>query len=260
MNSGLIHKTAVVDAGAQLGAGVEIGPYACIEAGAVIGDGCRIGPHACVYGSTTLGPGCRVHASAVLGDVPQDTAYETCTSFVRIGRDCVIREGVTIHRGTKPDTATTVGDGCLLMAFSHLAHNVRLGRGVILANGVLLAGYVSVDDGAFLSGNAMVHQFCRVGTLAMMGGGSGVSVDLPPFCTTAPVTMNRLLGLNVVGMRRAGLAQEERTAVRRAYRALFQEGRRPADAMARLRADHPAPAVETLCRFVEQSSRGICRP
>jgi len=256
----MIHRTAIVEDGAQLGAEVAIGPYAYVAAGAAIGDGCRIGPHACVYGATTLGPGCRVHASAVLGDVPQDTAYADCPSFVRIGRDCVIREGVTVHRGTKPDTATVVGDGCMLMAFSHLAHNVQLGRGVFLANGVLLAGYVSVGDGAFLSGNAMVHQFCRVGTLAMMGGGSGTSVDLPPFCTTMPVTMNRLLGLNVVGMRRAGFSPGLRTAIKRAFHRLFREGLRPVDAIAALRADGPVPEVETLCAFVEQSSRGICRP
>lgn len=254
----MIHETAIIDKGAALGANVRVGPYTCIGADVRIGDDCVIGPRVTILPHTALGPRCEVHAGAVLGDVPQDTAFEACRSHVRIGAGCVLREGVTIHRGTEPESVTEVGDGCWLMGFSHVAHNCRLAPGVIVANGALLAGYVSVGERAFISGNCVIHQFCRVGRLAMLGGGCAVSKDVPPFCLLSPVTLNGLAGLNVVGMRRAGLSPEERRAVKKAFTILFRSGKNVPEALACIRDALPSPLAAELCDFVEASKRGIC--
>lgn len=253
-----IHSTAIIEDGVVLGSDVEVGPYAYILAGAVIGDGCRIGPHVTIYGSVKLGAGSEVHATAVLGDTPQDTGFDGGESFVVIGSDCIIREGVTIHRGSKDGTTTVVGSGCMLMAFSHVAHNVELADGVIVANGALLAGYVTVGANAFISGNVAVHQFVRIGRLAMLGGGTMVSKDVPPFCTTHPLRTNKLLGLNVIGMRRAGIGGDGRSAVKAAFKALYHSGVNVTRAAATLAETCDGGPVREMLDFIESSKRGIC--
>lgn len=236
----------------------SIHPTALIEDGAVIGEDVDIGPYAVILRGTSVGPRCHIHAGAVIGDLPQDLAFRPTDSFVRIGADCVIREHVTIHRGTKPETATVVDDGCMLMANSHLGHNVRLGSRVILANGVLLGGYVEVGDGAFISGNVSVHQFVRVGRLAMLGGNCAVSKDVPPFCTTPGVSRNVVAGLNVVGMRRAGFTPADRLQVKRAFTLLYRSGLNVSQALERMRQEGAAGAALELLQFVAESRRGIC--
>ena len=254
-----IHPTAVVDHGALLGAGVVVGPFAVIERDTQIGDGCVIGPHVVIHRYTSIGSACRIHAGAVIGDLPQDLAFKPDTvSYVRLGARCWIREGVTIHRGTKPDTVTEVGDDCFLMVNSHLAHNVKLGNGVILVNGALLAGYAEVGDNAFISGNAVVHQFVRIGRLAMLGGVSGVSKDVPPFCTAKSHEANQILGLNVVGLRRAGFKPEERQALRSAFKILYRSGLNISQAVERIRAEFKETIIIEFCDFIESSKRGIC--
>ncbi len=253
-----IHSSAIVEAGAQLGMNVQVGPGAFIEKGAVIGDGCVIGPHAVIYRWTTLGRGCRVHAQAVIGDAPQDLAFKDQDSFVRIGDECVLREHVTIHRGTKEGTATVVGDQCFLMANSHLGHNVRLGNRVIIANAVLLAGYVEVGDRAFLSGGAGVHQFVRIGRLAMIGGMGVMTKDVPPFCTTRSGSLNGLDGFNLVGMRRAGFTPEDRRIVKETYRLLYRSGLNVSQALEKIRAQFPGGLAGEMVDFIAASKRGIC--
>lgn len=253
-----IHPTAVVEDGAELEEGVGVGPYAFIEAGARVGAGCVIGPHVVIYRATTLGPDGRVHAGAVLGDSPQDLSFKGGDSYVSIGAGCTIREGVTIHRGTKEGTRTEVGEGCFLMAFSHLAHNVRLGNNVILANGALLGGYVEIDDGAFLSGNVVVHQFCHIGRLAMLGGCCGISQDVPPFCMTQSVAFNQVVGLNVVGLRRAGMSAPDRSSIKTAFAHVYRSGLGVKEAVRRIRSEFDSgPAIE-FADFIAASERGIC--
>ncbi len=237
----------------------HVHPTAVLEEGAELADDVEVGPHAVIFKRVTIGPGCRIHAGAVIGDIPQDLAFKGVESRVRIGARCIIRENVTIHRGTKEGTETVVGDDCFLMAGSHLAHNVRLGNKVILANGVLLAGYVDVGDGAFISGNTGVHQFVRIGRLAMVSGNAGLSKDVPPFCTTRAVTMNRAAGVNTIGLRRAGFSPEQRGQVREAFKILFASGLNISQALERLRKDYSDGPVVELADFIQASKRGICR-
>jgi len=178
-----IHPSAVIDPAADIGSNVTIGPHCVIERDTVIGDDCKLGPGVIVHPYVTLGPRCTVHAHAVIGDLPQDMAFDAdCVSHVEIGPDNVLREYVTVHRGTKPDTVTRIGSGGYFMASSHVAHNCQIGDKVIFANGATLGGYVSVGEAAFLSGHVVVHQFCRVGRLTMLSGQSAASKDIPPFC------------------------------------------------------------------------------
>lgn len=254
----MIHASAIIEPGAELGANVSVGPFSYIEAQTRIGDGCVIGPRVSILRYTTLGAGCEVHSGAVLGDLPQDLSFRGAESYVRIGDRCVIREGVTIHRGTKDGTTTEIGEACFLMGYSHFAHNVKLGARVIVVNGALLAGYVEVGDGAFISGNVVIHQFTRIGRLAILGGACGLNKDVPPFCMTRPLSLNRVVGLNVIGLRRAGVDAAGRLAIKRAFNLLYRSGLNVSDAVARLRGEWTGgPAIE-LADFIENSRRGIC--
>lgn len=253
-----VHRTAWVSESAMLGAEVEVGPFAVIGDGVRVGDGCRIGPHAVLHTGTVLAERCTVHAHAVIGDVPQDLSFELVKSGVSVGAGTVMREGVTIHRGTRADTITEVGAGCFLMANSHVAHNCRLGDRAILANGVLLAGYVDVGAGAFLSGNCLVHQFTRIGPLAMLSGGCAVGKDVPPCCTVPALTVNRVAGLNVIGMRRAGFLPNDRLAVKRAFALLYRSGLNVSQAVEAMQREAENGRAREFADFLRESKRGIC--
>jgi UDP-N-acetylglucosamine acyltransferase len=254
-----IHPTAVIEPGAELGEGVTIGAFAYVDRDVKLGDRCVLGPHTTILRYSTLGAGCKVHAGAVVGDVPQDLAFQDQESYVTIGENCVIREGATVHRGTKPGTTTAVGEGCLLMAQSHLAHNVKLGNQVIVANGALLAGYVEVGDRAFISGNCLVHQFTRVGRLAMMAGASAVQKDVLPFCITRSVSPNTLMGLNVVGLRRAGFTAGDRRILKQALMVLYASNLNTSQAVETLEHEFDSALVHEWCDFIRASKRGICK-
>lgn len=253
-----IHPSAVISSRAELGKNVEIGPLVVIEDDVRIGDGSMIGPHVVIHRYTSIGAGTSVHAGAVLGDLPQDLAFGGARSYVKIGDRCVIREGVTINRGTKEETSTIVGNECFLMAFSHLGHNVILGQGVIMANGALLAGYVEVGDRAFISGNAVVHQFTRIGRLAMLSGLSGTGKDVPPFCVVAGVRRNQVAGLNIVGLRRAGITPEERKQIKAAFDLLYRSGLNFGQALEKMKTEFPAGPAAEIWQFAEGSKRGLC--
>jgi UDP-N-acetylglucosamine acyltransferase len=253
-----IHPTAVVDPGSVIGDHVTIGPFAFVDRDTQIGEDCVIGPHSTILRHTSLGRGCRVHAGAVLGDLPQDLSFQDDLSYVKIGMNCVLREGVTIHRGTKKGTSTVVGNDCFLMANSHLGHNVQLGNDVIVANGALLAGYVEVGERAFISGNVVIHQFVRIGRLSMLSGSSAVGKDVPPFCMTVAVSRNRVGGVNIIGLRRAGIGLDDRQAIRNAFKILYHSGLNVSQALDRIKKEFTQPAVQEFCAFIEASKRGIC--
>jgi UDP-N-acetylglucosamine acyltransferase len=253
-----IHPTAVVDPAARIGPGCRIGPHAVIDGHVVLGPGCEVGPGAFITGHTSIGARNRIHAGAVLGDSPQDLKYDGAPTRLRIGDDNTFREHVTIHRSSRPDHDTVIGNGNLFMAGSHVGHNCHLGDHNILANGALLAGHVTLDHRAFISGNCLVHQFCRVGRLALMQGGAAISRDLPPFCIARGD--NGIAGLNVIGLRRAGFKSEDRTTLRAAYRRLFRSRQPLASNLAAARSEfvHSDVAME-LIEFVAAARRGVCR-
>jgi UDP-N-acetylglucosamine acyltransferase len=249
------HPTAIVAASAELGDAVEIGPYAVIEGETRIGDRCELRAHSVVKRFVELGPDNVVHEGAVIGGEPQDISFAGGPTRLRVGARNRIREGVTIHRSSEPDGLTDVGCDGLFMAYSHIAHDCRIGDRVIMANNVALAGHVEIQDRAFLSGGVVVHQFCRVGRLAMIGGNTKLVQDALPFVTTDG-DPGRAVGLNVVGLRRAGLKSTDLRALKEAYRLLLRASLRLDDAlqaMARI-AD---PRVEELIGFVRGSKRGF---
>lgn len=254
-----IHPTAIIHSGAEIGSNVSIGPFSFIDEQVRINDNTVIGPHVIVYRYTSIGQESSIHAHAVLGDLPQDTSFQDIKSYVRIGSNCIIREGVTIHRGTKPETTTEVGTNCFLMVNSHLAHNVKLGNHVTIANGALLAGYAEVGDRAFISGNCVIHQFVRIGRLAMLSGGCGIGKDVPPFCTTKNYDINIVVGLNVIGMRRVGISPKERQIIKQVFHVLYKSGLNVTQAVTRIRQEHTSKFALEICSFIEGSERGICK-
>jgi UDP-N-acetylglucosamine acyltransferase len=252
----MIHPTAIIHPKAQLDSTVAVGPYVVIDEHVVLGPNCRIGPHAYLTGHTIIGQENRFHAGCVIGDAPQDLKYKDEPTRLRIGDHNVFREHVTVHRSNKPAEDTVLGSNNFLMAHSHVGHNVLLGHHVIIANGVLLAGHVTVDDRAFLSGNCLVHQFVRVGTLAMMQGGSAISKDLPPF--TVARGDNGICGLNAVGLRRAGFSPQQRLELKKLYHFLFRSGRNLRDALAAAGQEFTSEPAQTMLRFLSGTKRGVC--
>ncbi len=216
-----IHSTAVVDRTAEIDPSAEVGAYAVIERGVRIGPQARIYPHAFVGAGTTLEARCQVHPFAVVGHQTQDLKWRGADSYTVIGEGTVVREHATIHRGTEPESTTRVGRNCLIMSTAHIGHNCELGNHNIIANGALLAGHIVTADRVLVSGNVTVHQFVRIGELAMIAGLTRAPKDVPPFMLLAP---DGITGPNVVGLRRAGLTSDERYEIRRAFRLLYRSG------------------------------------
>jgi len=254
----MIHPTAVIDPGARIGAGVQIAACAVIEGEVAVGDGCRIGAHAVLKRHTRIGARNLIGEHAVIGGDPQDLKFRPETrSGVVLGEGNVLREGVTIHRGSRPDSDTRIGSNCFLMAYCHVAHDCAVGDHVILANTATLAGEVQVFERAFVSGAVNVHQFCRIGRNAMIGGCSKITQDVLPFCITDG-NPGRARGLNLVGLRRSGFAATDIAALKQAYRLLYQ--RVPlADAIERMKASASAP-VQELAAFMAAAKRGFAHP
>jgi UDP-N-acetylglucosamine acyltransferase len=254
-----IHPTAIVEKGAELGAGTVIGPYTYVGPRVVIGEGTRVGLHAVIEGHTKIGARCQIHHGAVIGNLPQDLKYRGAPSEVIIGSDTTVREYSTIHAATEEGETTVVGDHVLMMAYSHVAHNCRLGNHVILANAVNLAGHVRVDDYAILGGLTPVHQFVTIGCHAFVGGGSRVAQDVPPFVKAAGNPL-RACGLNAIGMDRRGIPAEVRLEVKRAYRILYRSQLNVTQALDRIQAElKPYPEIHEFVEFVRSSERGIVR-
>lgn len=251
-----IHPTAVVEDGAEIGSDVVVGAHSLVEAGAQVQDGTVIGAFVHVHGCVRLGEGCRVGSGSVLGGEPQALRYAGERSVVRIGARTRIHEHVTVHRSMFEGGETVVGEGVMLMATSHVAHDCRVGDGVILTNGSMLAGHVEVGERAILSGNAGVHQFCRVGALTMVGGGCVATMDLVPYSIYTGMRPARWRGTNTIGLRRSGISSEERSALRAGLRELFCSGRSLREVAEELSAS-ARPSVAEVGRFVLAAKRGV---
>jgi UDP-N-acetylglucosamine acyltransferase len=244
-----IHPTAIVAAGAKLGEGVVVGPYVVIEASVEIGDGCDLGPHVVIHGRTRVGARNRIHAHAVLGGPPQDLSFRDSDTWLVIGDDNVLREGVTAHRATRTEAPTRIGSGCFLMAYAHVAHDCRIGDRVILTNNVNLAGHVEIGDGVTIGGAAGVHQYARIGTQSMIAAHTIVRKDVLPYTLVGgePVRHYRL---NTVGLRRRGVTGERYRALESAFRMLREGGD--------LSAAAATPEVEHLREWLARpSKRGL---
>ena len=252
----VIHSTAIIHPKAKLDTTVRVGPYAVIDESVELGAHCVVGPHVYLTGVTTIGAHNRFHAGCVIGDAPQDLKYDGAPTRLRIGDRNVFREHFTAHRATRPDGETIIGAHNFFMANAHVAHNCVIGDHVILANGALLGGHAVVQDRAFISGNCLVHQFTRVGTLAIMQGGAAISKDLPPF--TVALRDNQICGLNAVGLRRAGFTSEQRLELKRLYHALFRSGKNLRAALAEAQKGFSGAAAKTVLDFVATATRGIC--
>ena len=260
----MIHPTAIIDPGATLGEGVEVGAYAVIGPRVTLGDGCRIGAHAIVESHARIGGGTRVYSFASIGAPPQDLKYRGEETWVEIGEECTIREYATVNRGTVSGGGVTrVGNGVLLMAYCHVAHDCHVGDRVIIANAATLGGHVEVGAKAIIGGLVGVHQFVRIGSFAMVGALSGLPLDIPPY-VTAVVTRGQkgsgLYGLNAIGLRRNRFSEETIAELKKAYRILFRSGLPMREALARAEGDTaPLPEILHLLDFVRSSKRGVQR-
>ncbi len=257
MSEASVHPTAVIGEGVVLGPGTRVGAYAVIEDGVVLGADNVVWPHAFVGRGTTMGDGNQVHMGAVVGHAPQDLSFDPATpTFTRIGHRNAFREHCQVHRATKPGQATEIGDDNLFMALSHVAHDCRIGDRVVLVNQASLPGHCEVGDRVIMSGFTGIHQFCRIGRLAMVSALSVSNKDLPPFFTYGGRPA-RAQALNVVGLRRAGVAPDVRRELKHAYRLLYRSGLTVPEALPRLEAECTSPEARELIAFVRASKRGI---
>jgi len=252
-----IHPTAIISPRATLGERVDVGPFVIVGDGCEVGDDCQLHARATLEQDVKLGKGVKVGIGSVLGGPPQDLKYAGEQTTVEIGEGTVIREYVTVNRGTSQSFKTTVGTRCLLMSYVHLAHDCHLGNGVILGNAVQLAGHVIIEDRATLSGLSGVHQFVRIGRHAFIGGCTRVSKDVPPFLKAVGNPVH-LYGLNSVGLQRSGFSEEVVRELKRAYRLFFRSDLNVSQAMQRVESElEMYPEVKELIRFVEGSGRGV---
>ncbi len=251
-----IHPTAVISPQAELADDVEVGALAVIEGRVTIGPGCVIRPGAYLFGTITLGRNNVVYSGAVLGEQPQHLKYQGEPTSVEVGEGNVFRENVTVHRGTTHSMKTVIGNHNFLMAGSHVAHDCVIGDRCILTNGALVAGHCVLEDGVILSGNSAVHQFCRIGRLALLSGCSATTKDMPPFVIQQGIDC--VSGVNLIGMKRAGMTLAQVNAVKQAFRILYREGLSIPSAAERMERElGEVDAVQEIIRFLRTSNRGI---
>ncbi len=256
--SASVAATARVDPAAQIGPGVKIGEYCVIEADVAIGRGTILEPYVYVKRWTTLGEGNEISAGTVLGTDPLDKNFGGARSYLHIGNGNRIREHYTVSRGTEPESVTQIGDGNYIMTSGHIAHNSIIGNRTVICSCALVAGYVTVEDEAFISGGVVIHQFSRVGRLAMIGGNTRVNSDVPPFFLYSGFDVE-VRGLNLVGLKRAGISASAIAALKQAYRLLFRSGLKRDDALHRIETEIPTAEAQHLVKFIRASERGICR-
>jgi UDP-N-acetylglucosamine acyltransferase len=253
----LIHPTAIVDREAEIGENVTIGPFAMIGPDCVIGDGCVISSRAVLERHVRLASNVKVGIGSVLGGDPQDLKFKGEVTTVEIGANTTIREYATINRGTSQSFKTTVGESCFIMSYVHLAHDCHVGNGVIISNATQLAGHVTIEDKAIISGVTAVHQFVKIGKFSFIGGCSRVPKDVAPFVKAVGNPI-KLFGLNSVGLERNGFPEDVRRELKRAYRLFFKSELNLSQAREKAAAElRPFPEVQEFLRFFDDSDRGL---
>ena len=257
--SAIIAPTARIHPGASIGPQTVIGEFCVIESEVSIGAFCRLEPYVYVKRWTTLGDRNEISACTALGTDPFDKVFSGERSYLHIGNDNKIREHYTISRGTKPESVTEVGNDNYIMSAGHIAHNCRIGDNVVIASCALVAGYVQIEDQAFVSGGVVIHQFSKIGRLAMIGGNTRVNSDAPPFFLYVGYDIEPK-GLNTVGLERAGFTPADISALKKAYKILYRSNLKLNDALARIEEQVPTEHTQHLVRFIRSSTRGICRP
>ena len=256
--SAQVAPTARVHPGAIICPDVVIGDFAIIEEDVIIGPGSRLEPYVYVKRWTTLGERNQVSAGTVLGTDPLDKGFTGARSYLKIGNGNIIREHYTISRGTAPESETVIGDENYIMTSGHIAHNCRIGNRTVIASCALVAGYVEVEDQAFISGGVVIHQYSRIGRLVMVGGNTRVNSDLPPYFLYTDFNV-AAHGLNLVGLKRAGFTADDTKALKAAYRLLYRSGLKLEEALRRIEAEIPTEHTRHLVSFIRASKRGICR-
>ncbi len=256
--SAVIAPTARVHPEACIGPQTVVGEFCVIEPDVHIGAFCRLEPYVYVKRWTTLGDRNEISAGTVLGTDPLDKAFTGERSYLRIGNENKIREHYTISRGTQPESATEIGDGNYIMTSGHIAHNCKIGNRTVICSCALVAGHVEIEDQAFISGGVVIHQFSKIGRLAMIGGNTRVNSDVPPFFLYSGFNVEPK-GLNLVGLKRAGFSSSDVAALKKAYRLLYRSGLPLEDALARIEAEIPTEHTLHLVRFIRRCERGICR-
>lgn len=256
----MIHPTAIVDPTSELDDNVEIGPYSIIGENVFIGAGTAIGSHVVIEPYVTIGPDCKIFQFAAIGAPPQSLKFKGEKTYVKIGRASVIREFVTIHRGTGfGGGVTEVGEENFLMAYTHIAHDCKIGRKVVMANNATLAGHITIGDYATVGGLVAIHQFVRIGEYAFIGGKSAVPKDIPPYVIAAGDRV-KLYGINIVGLKRDGMSQQTLSSLKKTYRIFFRIGLTVNEAFERVRAEvEQIPEVIRFVEFIKSSQRGITR-
>jgi len=252
-----IHPTALVDKQARLDDDVQIGAFAIVEGDVTIGAGTTIGPRTLIANGARIGKNCRIHNGAVVATLPQDLKFGGEATLFEIGDNTTIREYATLNRGTAAHGKSSVGSNCLLMAYTHVAHDCSVGNNVIMSNGVQLGGHVTIEDWAIIGGMTPVHQFCHVGQHCMVGGGFRVIQDVPPYILASEEPL-RFCGLNSVGLRRRGFSNETLLQLKRAYRLLYRSGLNVSQAVERIKTEMAIiPEIDNILRFIESADRGI---
>ena len=256
--SASVAATARVDPLAQIGPGVKIGEYCVVESDVSIGSGTVLEPYVYVKRWTSLGEGNEISAGTVLGTDPLDKNFGVARSYLHIGHGNRIREHYTVSRGTEPESVTRIGDGNYIMTSGHIAHNCVIGNHTVICSCALVAGYVTLEDEAFISGGVVIHQFSRIGRLAMIGGNTRVNSDVPPFFLYSGFDVE-VRGLNIVGLKRAGISEPAIAALKQAYRLLYRSGLKLEEALQRIEAEISTVEAQQLVKFIRASERGICR-
>jgi UDP-N-acetylglucosamine acyltransferase len=255
----LIHPTALIDSHAQIGTDVAIGPFTIVEGDVTIDSGTQIGPHAYIADGARIGKNCKIHNGTVVATLPQDLKFGGEKTLFEIGDETVIREFCTLNRGTLAHGKSSIGNHCLLMAYTHVAHDCTVGDRVIMANGVQLGGHVTIEDWAIIGGMTPIHQFCKVGQHCMIGGGFRAIQDVPPYILASEEPL-RFCGLNSVGLKRRGFSEETVMKLKKAYRLLYRSGLNVTQAVVQIKEQvEPIPEVQNVLRFIEASDRGILR-